>query len=159
MHAPQLQELAPVRRTFRSVVEAVVPEALELDDGGWARLEEIVEDALGSRPRPQRVQLRALLRAIRWLPVLRWGRTFPSLSLDARRRFLAFLQDAPVLLLRRGFWGVRTLAFLGFYGREEVHRELGYGVRPRGREERPGPVRGRGRGELPESTPGRRERR
>lgn len=153
MNPPQLQELAPVRRTFRAVVETVVPEASELDPGGWSRVEEIVEDALRARPPSLRVQLRVLLRVVRWLPVLRWGRTFPSLSLDARRRFLAFLQDAPVLLLRRGFWGIRTLAFLGFYGRREVHRELGYDARLRGRRDRPGPIRGEGRGELLDATP------
>lgn len=153
MNPPQLQELAPVRRTFRSVVETVVPEAAELDPGGWSRVEEIVEDALRARPPALRVQLRVLLRVVRWLPLVRWGRTFPSLSLDARRRFLAFLQDAPVLLLRRGFWGIRTLAFLGFYGRREVHRELGYDARPRGRRDRPDPVRGEDRGELLDATP------
>lgn len=154
MNAPPLQELAPVRRTFRSVVETVVPEARELDAGEWARVEEIVEDALRARPHALRVQLRLLLRVIRWLPVLRWGRTFPSLSLDGRRRFLAALQDAPILLLRRGFWGVRTLAFMGYYGREELHRELGYDARLRGRREKKGPTRGAGRGELPDATPG-----
>lgn len=156
MNPPQLRELAPVRRTFRSVVETVVPEAGDLDRDGWSRVEAIVEDALRARPPALRRQLRLLLRMVRWLPVLRWGRTFASLSLDARRRFLALLQDAPVLLLRRGFWGVRTLAFLGYYGRREVHRELGYDARLRGREEREGPVRGRGRGELLDVTPGER---
>lgn len=154
MNTPELQELAPVRQTFRSVVETVVPGARELDPGGWSRVEQIVEDALRSRPPSLRFQLRVLLRAIRWLPLFRWGRTFPSLSLDARGRFLAFLQDAPVLLLRRGFWGIRTLAFMGFYGREEVHRELGYDARLRGRRDREGPVRGQGRGELLDVTPG-----
>ncbi len=153
MNPPQLQELAPVRRTFRSVVATVVPEAGELDPGGWARVEAIVEDALRARPPDLRVQLRLLLRIVRWLPVVRWGRTFPALSLDARRRFLAILQDAPVLLLRRGFWGVRTLAFLGFYGRREVRRELGYDARLRGRRDRQAPIRGGGRGELLDATP------
>lgn len=154
MNAPQPDELAPVRRTFRAVVEAVVPGARELDPEGWSRVEEIVEDALGARPPSLRARIRLLLRAIRWIPVLRWGRTFPALSLDARRRFLAILEDAPVLLLRRGFWGIRTLAFLGFYGRREVHRELGYDARLRGRRDRQEPVRGRGRGEVPDVTPG-----
>ena len=154
MSAPQLKELAPVRRTFRSVVEAVVPEALELDAEGWAEVEEIVEDALRTRPRSMRVQLRLLLRVVRWAPLLRWGRPFPSLSMDARRRFLALLEDAPLLLLRRGFWGVRTLALMGFYGRRAAHRELGYDARLRGRRDRREPVRGAGRGELLDGTPG-----
>lgn len=145
-------ELAPVRPVFRAVAATVIPRARELDEAGWSRLEEVVEDALGGRPPAMRRQLRVLLRALQWLPVLRWGRPFTALSFDARGRVLAALQDAPVLLLRRGFWGLRTLALMGFYGREESHAEVGYRAHLRGRRGRDEPVRGRGRGELPEET-------
>lgn len=148
------RELASVRTVFRAAAVTVVPRARELDEAGWERVEEIVEDALAVRPPSMRRQLRALLRALQWLPVLRWGRTFTSLSADARRRVLAAMQDAPVLLLRRGFWGLRTLALMGYYGREEAHREIGYRAHLRGRRGRDEPTAGRGRGELLEETPG-----
>ena len=32
----------------------------------------------------------------------------------------------PLLLLRRGFWGLRTLVFLGYYARPEAAAEIGY---------------------------------
>lgn len=145
--------LAPVRPVFRSVTATVVPQARELDEEQWERLEAVVEDALSARPPSLRRQLRLLLRALEWGPVIRWGRRFTSLSLDARRRVLEILQDAPLLALRRGFWGLRTLAFMGFYGRAEARRSIGYRAHLRGRRGRDRPVAGQGRGELLEVTP------
>lgn len=146
--------LASVRPVFRSVTATVVPRARELAEEEWQRLEAVVEDALSARPPALRRQLRLLLRALEWGPVLRWGRPFTSLSQGARRRVLGILQDAPLLVLRRGFWGLRTLAFMGFYGREEARRSIGYRAHLRGRRGRDQPVAGQGRGELLEVTPG-----
>lgn len=143
-----------VRPVFRAVARTVVPEARRLDDAAWAELEAVVEDALSDRPPPMRRQLRILLRAVEWAPVLRWGRRFTFLDHDRRRRLLAALQDAPALLLRRGFWGLRTLAFMGYYGRDAARREIGYDARLRGRSQKDGPTAGRGRGELLDVTPG-----
>lgn len=146
-------ELAPVRPVFRAVASTVVPRAGKLDEAGWSRLEAIVEDALATRPPDMRRQLRLLLRALQWLPVLRWGRPFTALPGGARRRVLSAMQDAPILLLRRGFWGLRTLAMMGFYGREEAHDEIGYRTHLRGRRGRDEGTVGQGRGELPDETP------
>lgn len=148
------RELDPVRPVFRAVARTVAPGTRRLDESGWYELEEIVEDALSSRPPEMRRQLRILLRAVEWVPVLRWGRRFTSLGAGRRERFLAGLQDAPLLLLRRGFWGLRTLVFMGYWGREEARREIGYDARLRGRRQKDGPTAGRGRGELPDVTPG-----
>jgi hypothetical protein len=149
-------ELAPVRPVFRAVARSVAPGTRELDEDGWAELEAIVGDALSARPPEMRRQLRILLRAVEWGAVLRWGRRFTSLGPDRRDRLLAWLQDAPLLLLRRGFWGLRTLVFMGYWGREEARREAGYGARLRGRRQNDGPTAGRGRGELLDVTPGSR---
>ena len=35
-------------------------------------------------------------------------------------------------LLRRGFWGLRTLVFLGYYGRPEIGGRIGYQPRRQG---------------------------
>lgn len=146
-------ELSPVRPTFRAVARTVVPGARDLDDAGWAELEAIVEAALSDRPPAMRRQLRLLLRAVEWAPVLRWGRRFTSLAAGRRERLLAGLQDASLLLLRRGFWGLRTLVFMGYWGRREARREIGYDARLRGRRQKDGPTSGEGRGELLEVTP------
>ena len=118
--------LSPVRPIFRAVVSTVVPEASQLGDQGWAELETLVEVALQDRPPTMLRQLRLFLWAIQWLCVFRYGRSFTSLSADRRTRVFSHLQDHRIELIRCGFWGLRTLAFLGFYGRAETVQAIGY---------------------------------
>jgi hypothetical protein len=113
-------------QVFRAVVCTVVPEASVLDDDGWAELESLVTASLADRPAALRRQLRLFLGVIRWLPVLRYGRTFTALDAGQRSRFLAGLQSSRIDRLRVGFWGLRTLALLGFYGRASAGKAIGY---------------------------------
>jgi hypothetical protein len=129
---PSRSVLAPVRAVFRAVVVTVVPDAKQLDEPSWLALEELVEDALDIRPPALRGQLQLFLRAIEWLPVVRYGRTFAGLGDEQRSRVLRYLQDHPVERIRCGFWGLRTLAFLGYYGRPEGAHAIGYAPDPRG---------------------------
>src|SRR5260370_20788019 len=116
---PSRSVLAPVRTVFRAVVVTVVPDAKELDEASWLALETQVEDVLELRPPALRRQLQLFLGAIEWLPVVRYGHTFAGLPHERRNRVLRYLQAHPVERIRCGFWGLRTLAFLGYYGRPE----------------------------------------
>jgi hypothetical protein len=113
-------------KVFRAVVTTVVPEAEDLDEPGWVEVERLVEETLGTRPRSLQRQLRLLLRGIQWLPVLGYGRTFTALDPAQRARFLYGLEHHSIPLIRKGFFGLRTLAFLGYYGRPEAARAIGY---------------------------------
>lgn len=124
--------LAPARDVFRAVVVTVVPEAKQLDESGWRTLEALVEDALAIRPPALHRQLQLFLRAIEWLPVARYGRRFSALGDEQRSRILCYLQDHPVERIRCGFWGLRTLALLGYYGRPEAAYAMGYRPDARG---------------------------
>jgi len=128
--------LDAVRPLFHAIAETVVPEASHLDSSGWQDVEAIVESALRQRPARLRRQLGILLRAIDWLPLLRYGRRFTALSAPQRVAFLSSLQRAPLLLLRRGFWGLRTLILMGYYARPTAGVEIGYRGDPRGWEAR-----------------------
>lgn len=128
--------LDPVRETFRAVAVTVVPEASSLDEKAWADAEALVERTLARRPAAMRRQLVLFLRAIENLPRFRWGRRFTALGPEERTRFLSSLEHAPLLLLRRGFWGLRTLCFLGYYARPEAHAAVGYRADARGWEAR-----------------------
>jgi hypothetical protein len=127
---------APVRERFRSIACVIVPEATALDDAGWTELEGIVEKGLATRPPSVRRQLRILVRVLDLLPLFRFGRTLRALDPARRTRFLLAIENAPLLLLRRGFWGLRTLVFMGYYGREEAAAAIGYRADPRGWEAR-----------------------
>jgi hypothetical protein len=128
--------LAPVRRAFRAVAETVVPEARVLPPEQWQALEAIVEGALSERPARLRRQLRLFVRMIEIVPVLRYGRGFTALDPGRRTAVLRALQDAPLLLLRRGFWGLRTLVLMGYYARPAAAAEIGYRADARGWEAR-----------------------
>lgn len=103
-----------------------------MDDKGWTDLEASIEVALRERSPALQRRLRLALRLMQWLPLLRYGRPFTSLTRAQRTRFLLFLEDNPIRLVRVGFWGIRTLAMLGYYGRPEAAEAIGYAADPRG---------------------------
>lgn len=128
--------LSPVRPIFRALATTIVPEAASLDEDGWADVERIIESALAARPPALRRQLVALILFLELRPVLRYGRRFAALDPDRRSRVLRRVQDSRLLLLRRGFWGLRTLVFMGYYTRPAAAAEIGYRADPRGWEAR-----------------------
>lgn len=121
-----------VRTIFRAVATTVVPEAIQLEERAWIELEQIIGAALEAKPPGLRRQLTFFVRALDVLPIFLYGRTFQGLDPVRRNAFLLGIQDAPLLLLRRGFWGLRTLIFMGYYGREAGRFETGYRADPRG---------------------------
>jgi hypothetical protein len=118
--------LGPVRATFRAVAATVVPETVALDPAGWATLEAAVEGALAARSERERRQLVLFLRLIEFGTLAthrgRFSRLTPALHTVVCRA----LERSPTLLVRRGFWGLRTLVFLGFYAQPAVQTQLGY---------------------------------
>lgn len=128
--------LPPVQRPFRALATTVVPEAGTLDAPGWAALERIVEQQLARRPAAIRRQFGLLVRLLEYLPILRFGAPFSGLDEARRFRFLAAVQDAPLLLLRRGVWGLRVLVQMGFYAQDERAAAIGYRAHPSGWEAR-----------------------
>lgn len=127
--------LEGLRPAFRAVATTVVPEAADLDEAGWRELEGIVENALAQRPPRLRRQLLLFIRVIELLPAVR-GRRFSGLAPGPRARFLAALENAPLLLVRRGFWGLRTLILMGYYARPAAAAAIGYRGDARGWEAR-----------------------
>lgn len=124
--------LPPVRERFRALATAIVPESSGLDDAGWAEFEAIVENALSKRPPGMRRQLVVFIRLLDFLPRLRWLRPFRTLDAPERTRFLRGIQSSRVFLLRRGFWGLRTLVYMGYYARPQAYAEIGYDAHLRG---------------------------
>lgn len=128
--------LLPVRSAFRAIALTVVPEATSLTELDWLAAESIIEGALAQRPAGIRRQLQLLIRALDLLPLLRYGRRFTSLDFLSRLAFLDAMQRFPVLPVRRGVWGLRTLVFMGYYARPEAGAAIGYRADVRGWEAR-----------------------
>lgn len=111
---------------FMVVAETITPEVASLDPDGRARMEAIVDTALQDRDAATRSQIGTFLGLIRMAPVLRYGRAFDRLDADRRAAVLRWFQDCPVALLRKGFWGLKVLVFMGFYGQEKNWSAIGY---------------------------------
>lgn len=106
------------RRTmFLAVAARVVPEMASLDEVARDEALALVEHQLAARPAKMRRELALFLTLIRWSTLARYGRRFDALAGERQDAVLAWLQDAPLTKLRGGFWGLKTLAFLGYYGR------------------------------------------
>lgn len=80
----------------------------------------VVGEAAAERPLALRLQLELFFFVIRWLPALLWLRPFDRLPPAHQDYLLRALQEAPVALVRKGFWGVRTMVYMGVYGRGVV---------------------------------------
>ena len=128
--------LGVVRGPFRALCVAFVPESAELNEAGWRELESDVERALADRSPAIQKQMLLLIRILDLLARARHGSALASLPPASRRELLTRLQDSRWLLLRRGVWGLRTLAFLGYYSRPDTAASIGYRAEARGWEMR-----------------------
>ncbi|MBZ5527314.1 MAG: gluconate 2-dehydrogenase subunit 3 family protein [Acidobacteriia bacterium] len=131
MAAP-LTSLEPVFPVLRAFVSTIVPEATILDEERWVELRRLIDLALRDRPASLRRRVRLALHFIQWLPLLRYARPFTALDPARRARFLSFLENSPLQTVRSGFFGLRTLALLGYYGQPQAAAEIGYAATARG---------------------------
>jgi hypothetical protein len=104
----------------------LVPGAAALSGDEMQRLLDLVDEALDERTPALRRQFSLLLSVLRWAPAAQFGRPLERLPRDTQATVLRWFQDAPLQTLRGGFWGFRTLVFLGYYGRPEAREALGY---------------------------------
>jgi hypothetical protein len=130
------QPLAPFRPAFRALAESFVPETAQCTTVEWERLEQIVGKALADRPAGLRRQVLLFIRVLDLLARVRLGAPLASADPVRRRAWLESLARSPVLLLRRGVWGLRTLVMMGYYAQPAVQRAIGYAADPRGWEAR-----------------------
>jgi hypothetical protein len=117
---------APVRPAFHALAEVFVPEVAGAAPATWDRLEAVAAAALAERPAAVQRQVLLFVRVLDGAARLRYGRALTALDLARRTALLEALAKAPVLLVRRGVWGLRTLVQMGYYTQPEVHQALGY---------------------------------
>ncbi|HOC43632.1 MAG TPA: hypothetical protein PKJ99_11515 [Thermoanaerobaculales bacterium] len=108
------------------VARRIVPEVAALDEGGVAQLLAIIDRGLADRGADVCRKFATFLRVLRWAPVARYGRAFPALAAGRQDAVLRWFESAPVGLLRQGMWGLKSMVYLGYYGRPEAWEEIGY---------------------------------
>ena len=119
-------DLQSVRHVLHAIATTVVPETPSLNSRAWSEMEAVVAGALSNRPAKLQRQFIVFLRLLQTLPLVRHARTFTTLSEHQRVAFLASVEHSRLLVVRRGFWGVRTLIFMGYYTRDDVADAIGY---------------------------------
>lgn len=110
----------------------LVPEATTLTSEEWNATEVIVARAIAARPSSVRRQIGLFLRLVDLLALVRFGCPLTTLAFDRRTQLLESLGKSRLLPLRRGIWGLRTLAFMGYYARPEAAQAIGYRASPMG---------------------------
>jgi len=104
----------------------IAPGVTQLDERGRGEFLRLVEEAVDSRTALVQRQISLFLSVLRWAPVLRWGAPLDRLDAARQDAALKWFHSCPVPLLRSGFWGVKTLVLLGYYGQPEIGPSLGY---------------------------------
>jgi len=122
-----MKSLPPAEVELLRVLAArIVPETGGLDAAGMGRFLAIVDGALMDREPAVRRKFATFLGVLRRAPVLRYGRPFEKLPAERQDAVLAWLEDCPVGLLRAGFWGLKAMVFMGYYGQPETNALIGY---------------------------------
>jgi hypothetical protein len=115
-------------RTVGMIVECLLPDFPALDPATRAW---VVKDVstfvmlqVGALPEFLRYPYRLALIAFKWLPVLRWGRSFVALDEPERRAYLERWADSPLAPTRNFVKLIRSCALLAFYDHPAVQGPL-----------------------------------
>ncbi|MBI5367623.1 MAG: hypothetical protein HZA54_11340 [Planctomycetes bacterium] len=114
------------RAFLRALAARIVPPARSLSPAEEGRFFALIEEFLAGRPAVVRRQIGLFLAVLRWLPALRYFRPLDALPPERQDAVLRAFQQGPIGIFRKGFWGVKTLLYLGYYGRTEVYDQVNY---------------------------------
>jgi hypothetical protein len=104
----------------------VVPASATLAGADRAAMLALIDDTVASRAPALRRQLHLFLGVLRWAPALRFLRPIDRLDGARQDAALRWFERHRLQVIRGGFWGVRTLVLLGFYGRPDVGPSIAY---------------------------------
>ena len=116
----------PLRDALRPLAVTFVPEIAGATAAEWSELERRVTQALAARPPALRRQLGLFVRVLEAASRIRYRTRLAALDPRRRTVLLEAFAGSPLLLFRRGIWGLRTLIMLGWYTQPSVVSALGY---------------------------------
>ena len=122
----------PQSAHFRALATSFVPETAHATDTQWTLLEATVAGALAARSAALQKQVALFIRVVDGAARVRYGKGLVSLDAGRRTALLQWFARSPVLLFRRGIWGLRTLVMMGWYTQPDIIAALGYTAHPQG---------------------------
>ncbi len=119
---------------FEALQHRLVPRSQRFDAQQQQRSIELANTLTGNMPAAKRRKLGVFLILIDVVSFFVGFRPFRKLSGAKQLTVLGWLFDSPVGLLRKGFWGLNSIAKLSVYGQPSLYDEIGYRLRdnPRG---------------------------
>jgi hypothetical protein len=88
------------------VARRIVPEVAGLGERGCAQLLAIIDRTLMDRGAEVCRKFGVFLGVLRWVPALRYGRTFSGLRPERQDAVLRWFESAPLGLQSGGLWGL-----------------------------------------------------
>ena len=113
-------------RCFEAIQQCLVPMSQEFSMIQKEESCRLVNDLLKTQPEKNRIRLALFLYLIDIVAIITGLRPFRLLSSCDQKKVLNFFFNCPVPLLRKGFWGLNTLAKLGVYGQTSVYPRICY---------------------------------
>ena len=117
-------------RMFLEIQKCVIPRCAEFSDIQQQESLRILNHFLEQKSRSTLLRLRFFFVLIQAVSLLSSGSLFQKLPSERKMHVLQFFFDSRIALLRKGFWGVNTLARMSVYGQPSVYREINYHLRP-----------------------------
>lgn len=121
-----------LRDALRPLATSFVPEIAGATEAEWSELERRITQALAARAPAVRRQLGLFVRVLQAASLVRYRAGLAGLDPPRRTALLEAFAGSPLLLFRRGIWGLRTLVMLGWYTQPSVVSALGYRASPNG---------------------------
>ncbi len=115
---------------FDALQAALVPRSAEFTSSERARSNELINQLLAQQDARSQRQLKLFLVLIDLYASFRFFKSFRRLGPARQNKVLSAFFDSPIPLIRKGFWGLNTLARLGVYSQPALHTEIGYLLRP-----------------------------
>ena len=111
---------------FWALVTGLVPRSQQFHQGQRRAGIAIVNDFIATQEPRLHWQLRLLLRVMEGVAWFQAGVPLTQLSPGEKKRVLSWFFNSSSFLLRKGFWGVNTLAKMAVFGQPSLYRNIGY---------------------------------
>jgi hypothetical protein len=111
---------------FEALQRCLVPRSRRFTDAQREASRDLINGVLADKPAAVHFKIALFLFLIDGVALIFGLRRFAGLGSARQRRVMDFFFDSKIALLRKGFWGVNTLAKLGVYGQPSVYGEIGY---------------------------------
>jgi len=114
------------QKTFLAIAEEIIPADDSGPGGGTIATAALADWAIARLDPSLQKLLMVFLTVWEYLGLLFGGKPFTRLSSEARQRQMRWFERSPIPALRTGFFGLRAMALMGFYCREDVWPSIGY---------------------------------